>query len=308
MPVPHDTIWVRDYGPTIVRRRDGSSLVLDSAYGFGDRADDDAVPSRLASFLGAPVEGLPFVMEGGNTVQNGEGLFLMTTRLLEDNADLGLDETALRALLRVRLGCRDLVLLDQLEGEETGHADMFVTFTSADTVVVGAYDPAVDPGNAAILDRNAARLSRVETPRGPLNVVRIPMPPNDDGVWRTYVNVVYANGTLLVPAYPEKDPEGLQTALAAFGSLLPSWDVVPIDAEDIVSLGGALHCVTLNLPSLGNALSAVRQLDVESFGVLCRTSGPEGERTFEESEELEAVEDGAAWSLLETRGRSRIGF
>ena len=42
------------------------------------------------------------------------------------------------------------------------------------------------------------------------------MPPHDDGRWRTYTNVVYANGTLLVPTYPGFCPELDAEALAVY--------------------------------------------------------------------------------------------
>ncbi len=39
-------------------------------------------------------------------------------------------------------------------------------------------------------------------------------------------------------------------AAATFRRLLPGWDVRGIDCTQLIRMGGAVHCVTLNLPDL----------------------------------------------------------
>jgi agmatine/peptidylarginine deiminase len=176
---------------------------------------------------------------------------LTTTAILENNTHRDLDEMDIGRLLHDYFGARQTVYLERLDGEPTGHVDMFAAFVSRDTVVVGTYDPNVDPLNAALLDRNATRLGEIRTATGPLRVVRIPMPGNHDGVWRTYTNVTFANGVLLVPVYADADPAVQADALALYQQLLPRWTVVPIEAAGLIPCGGALHCVSKSLLSLG---------------------------------------------------------
>ena len=76
----------------------------------------------------------------------------------------------------------------------------------------------------------------------------IPMPPRPDGLWRTYTNVVFANGRLLVPIYPDFSPDLDRQALELYGRLLPEWEIVGIDAGSLIRREGALHCVIMNLP------------------------------------------------------------
>lgn len=249
--VAHNTMWARDYGPILVRHSGGGRAVVDGHYGQLDREHDECVPQIMADCLKLPLWQAPIRIEGGNLLSNGDGLILTTTTIVEDNADQDLDERSIADVLSEYVGARQVVFLEPLVNEPTGHADMFATFTSRQTVVVGAYDPEVDPINAAVLDRNAARLSRIVTSRGRLQVVRVPMPPNDDGIWRTYTNVVYANGVALVPVFRRVDEEGAQQALAAYGALLPGWRITPVDVSDLITLGGALHCIALNLDVAG---------------------------------------------------------
>jgi len=247
--VPHNTMWARDYGPVVVEVNGKPSLV-DALYDDATRPDDDRVPSALAARLALPVIQAPLHIEGGNLLSNGRGLCIATEMLAIANAGR-LNEPGLRRWLKQLYGAKQTVFLEPLLGEGTSHVDMFATFTSPDTVVVGAYDPAEDPENAEILDRNAERLSEVIVNGRNLRVVRIPMPAHDDGIWRTYTNVVFANGVLLVPIYLGVDEKGRQTALDTFARLLPGWRIVGIDSGELIESAGALHCITMNLGPLG---------------------------------------------------------
>jgi agmatine/peptidylarginine deiminase len=140
-------------------------------------------------------------------------------------------------------------MLKPLRGERTGHVDVFASFATPDTIVIGRYDASADPVNAAVLDENASILSRVRMLDGrPLRVARIPMPPSRGGVWRSYTKVIYANGKVLMPSYPTLDPRGFRTASEAYSRLLPEWKVIPIDCDALVEYGGALRCVSTTVP------------------------------------------------------------
>ena len=251
--VPYDTIWARDYGPTVVWTADGSLQLVDAAYQRGQRPLDDEVPGLLAPELLLPMVRTPLVVDGGNLLTNGIGLCVTSFRVLEQNAPHGLDPTEVEALLCETYGVEDVVFLEPLSGEGTGHVDMFCTFTGPTSVVMGAVSPETDANNAAILDRNAARLEGLATPQGPLTVHRVPMPARDSEAWRTYTNVLYANGALLMPSYSGVDPEIESAAIETYRRLLPDWTIVPIDCDPLISLGGAVHCVSKNLSQLAHA-------------------------------------------------------
>jgi agmatine/peptidylarginine deiminase len=250
--MPVRGMWVRDYGPTFARWSDGSVMVLDAEYAGGDRPNDDRVPTDLASLLKVPVTHVPLAAEGGNILSNGRGLCLTSRALLERNMNRGYREHEISAILSDYYGFCSGMFLAPLKRELTGHVDMFATFVSSDVVMLGSYDPTMDAENARLLDRNAEALRGVSTRDGPLKVVRIPMPSNTDGVFRTYTNVVYANGRVLVPSYPEQDAELERKAMAVFAQVLPEWRIIPIDCEAMIRQCGALRCATLNIPWLAD--------------------------------------------------------
>jgi hypothetical protein len=76
------------------------------------------------------------------------------------------------------------------------------------------------------------------------------MPSNEDGVWRSYTNVIIANGVLMVPVYPEVDAGMQQEALNVYRGLVPNWQVVAIDSSGLITCGGALHCISNRLVSI----------------------------------------------------------
>lgn len=251
---PTETFWLRDYGPLAVHNSDGSPMYVDAKYNlFGGkrRFQDDHVPAVFGQYFETPILRTPMIMEWGGIAFNGSGLVLVSTYLLELNRDIGIDEQQVTKTLKRLTGAKQVVYLDPLQNEPTGHLDWFLTFTSPDTLVLGDNTNGNDSSNAKLLDRHARRLAGMPTENGPLNVVRIPMPPRGrEWFGGTYTNVVYANGVLLVPSWPKTAPRELeQEALAVYRRLLPGWKIISIDSESIGRHAGSLHCVTMNVPS-----------------------------------------------------------
>ena len=246
--VPTNTIWVRDFGPIFVKRSDGAKVAIDVEYEKDGRRQDNDAAAAVAAHLEVPVLYAPILLEGGSLLSNGRGLCVTTAVAVNRNISRGYDLATIRKLFRKNFGIRRIVLLEPLRGETTGHPDMFACFTDPRTIVVGAYPRAVDPVNAAVLDRNAALLAKVQVAGGKLRVVRLPMPHNQDDLWRTYTNGLFANGLLLVPHYPGADTAGQRSAMATFRSLLPGWEVRGIDAGKLIAREGALRCITMHVP------------------------------------------------------------
>lgn len=251
--LPVLTMWVRDYGPLFTRDADGKPAIVDADTstrgGQLDPADgDDSSPRLLAEMLGLRCINTPARIEGGNLLTNGRGLVVSTTTLAAENLDPPA-VTALESTLADDLGLRRWVYLRPLEGEPTGHVDMFVAFVAPNVAVVGQMDPDADARNAAILDEAAELLAREQTPLGPMEVHRVDMPAPAEGVWLTYTNVVFANGTLLVPSYTGVDARIETRVRELYATLLPGWTIKPLACDSVIELGGAMHCLTMNIPA-----------------------------------------------------------
>ena len=254
--LPLTSMWIRDYGPLSVFDAQGDLHFVDSRYAAPDsNRRDDQVPSVLAQGLEVPLQKAPLILEGGDLITNGQGLVLASSRLVQKNREkYDYDRQEIAGILGEHLGCEKMIMLSPLAGEATGHVDMFVTFVDPQTVVVARYDPAVDEANARRLDQVASALGRLDHRGKPLNVERVTLPARPDDLWRTYTNVVFVNGRLLVPVYPDADPELNRQALATYRRLLPDWEIVGIDSSTLIRRNGALHCVTLKLPEYDESL------------------------------------------------------
>ncbi|MDA9329062.1 agmatine deiminase family protein, partial [Flavobacteriales bacterium] len=61
----------------------------------------------------------------------------------------------------------------------------------------------------------------------------------------TYTNFLITNNKVLVPVYNK--PEDA-FAIKQFKSCFNTREVVPINCEALISQGGSLHCVTMQIP------------------------------------------------------------
>ncbi len=251
--IPYQSRWIRDFGPLFVRRVDGNLQVVDAQFARPGLEREDQLPRYLAGFFRLPLREMPMLLEGGNLLSNGRGLYISTYRVLVANEVKGREIPMLQQMMRDYCEVQRWLAVPPLQGEPTGHLDLMVTLTAPNVAVVAQADPAADPVNAQLLDEATERIGREQTPLGPMKVFRIPLPSHQDGIWRTYNNVLFANGALLVPQYPATCPSEDAQALAIFRKVLPEWEIVGIDCEALVRNQGALHCLAINVPLLRQA-------------------------------------------------------
>ena len=250
LKVSTDSGWVRDFGPIFLCTKQPALGAVDAAYGKPEREHDDAAGAAIARAFGVEPFVTTLVWHGGNLLSNGQGLLVTTTQSINANIEFGVPLHMITRFAGDRFGVKQIVVLEHLVGETTGHVDMFACFTSPNTILLGKYSASVDPVNAALLDRNAARLAKVRMGRDKLTVARIPMPSNADGIWRTYTNALFARGRLLVPTYPDVDPTGGRRALAIYRRILPGWEVQGIDCSDLARHQGGLRCLSTYVPKV----------------------------------------------------------
>lgn len=240
-----DSGWVRDYGPLQVVTPDGLEW-LDAGY-YPERSADDELPRRLATAVAASVDSLPLALEGGALISNGAGLCASTTTSA-GRAQVDLDDPPYVDALLDALGCRAWAIVPALEHDETGHIDMVAQFISADRALVAALDPLRFPAEARRLDDTAAILMRAARSLGrKLDIRRVRTPVDSRGRYLTYVNGTRLSGAFLVPRYTDVAPEEQRRAYRAIKAALGSDALIPILADELIAMGGAVHCATLGI-------------------------------------------------------------
>ncbi len=248
---PVAAMCMRDYGPFFVVGE--HATVVDFAYPEHNRDLEDDFNVAFAATFHLHYDHSHLTLEGGNLLSNGDGMCVSTTKLRARNMQRGYDEQQTGGFLHDHFHFNRWVHLEPLDDEPTGHVDTFLTLPATNKAILGFYRLDDDPVNALILDRNATVLKGEATKKGPLEVLRIPMPSHRDGVWRTYTSVIYANGVVLVPQYPDTNPDLDRVALGVYHEALPDWKVIGIDCSRLTSQRGALHSVSRQVPTLNHA-------------------------------------------------------
>lgn len=247
-----DSMWIRDYGPMVVRTRDGGYRVIDLPY-HADREHDDGYPITFAAHEGLPVSRSALEMEGGHIQSDGAGRCVITEDVIERNSIYEYTEDDVRRILRRYFGCAQTTIVPPLFAEETGHVDVLAYVTGPARVIVGSYRPEEDIVNSRRLNRAARALREAG-----FTVTRIPMPSNDHRrIFRTHTNVLVTNHTVLVPVF-RRDRHHQHEALRAFAKAFPTRRVVGIVADGVMSLAGAVHCTAMAVPALRPPLHVAR--------------------------------------------------
>ena len=264
--LPIQTLWMRDYGPLSVEAN-GKLGFVDLRY-YPGRLYDDAFPQLLSQKWNLNNFRMPLEFEGGNFMSDGAGTCYASTALFERNP--GSSESQIRSYFDRYLGCEQTIFLAPLYGEGTGHIDMFTKLASKNTIILGKYrssqsdygSGAVDSVNAQILDNNAAKLSNVTLLDGSkLTIKRMPMPTHQDYNFRTYVNTQFINGVNMIPVY-SLDDRYQDEALAIWQEAMPQWQHVAIDATQLITWAGAIHCI---LMEVGEGTRSTFQMNPETI-------------------------------------------
>lgn len=246
--IPTNDVWCRDHGPVFVLEH-GRVRVTDWAFNaWGGKFEpyglDNAVPERIAKEFNLPRDEYNIILEGGGIEVNGVGVMLTTTPvLLNDNRNPGMTKADYEALFAEALGIQEVVWLPaELPNDDTdGHIDNLARFFNEDSVLCVSSQrvPALKE-NFAILEKRFK------------NVVELPLPDpvlGADGqeLPASYANYVLINGAVLAPTFGQKTTD--EWALGALKDCFPDREIVPIDCRLLLEEGGALHCISANLPT-----------------------------------------------------------
>jgi MYXO-CTERM domain-containing protein len=266
-----DAYWTRDYGPVSIvgpsATGPGPLSFVDLRY-YHARPHDDIVPSDLAKAWGINSFRADLEYEGGNFQTTSDGLCSATKGVLY--ANLQYSQSAVEQLFKSYLGCKKVVFAATMQGGVIAHIDMFSKMASDTTIIIGEYTAAQDATNKAILDANAALFAATTNGSGqPITVLRIPMPGHKVlfgllNVWRSYTNSLALNGgakkVMLIPVY-EEEPTYEAAAMQVYAAAFPGWTLVKIASDVIIPQQGAIHCITMQIPTGTHAKMEVDPLD-----------------------------------------------
>jgi agmatine deiminase len=262
---PSNSIWIRDYGAnTVYTEWNDGRVLVDWLYNR-PRPDDDAIPDVLAEHMDIDLystieEPGDLMNTGGNWMSDGFGTAFASELILEENGGGNTwwttfpdhTEGEIDQIVEAYHGVHTYVKMDVLPYDGIHHIDMHMKLLDESTLLVSEYPAGVADGPQIEANLQYV-LSNFTTKWGtPFDVIRIPSPPefgggypNQNGDYLTYSNATFVNNTILLPTYYEQYDT---TAIRIWEEAMPGYEVVGIDCdspgEDIISLSGAIHCIT----------------------------------------------------------------
>ncbi|MEO0137160.1 MAG: agmatine deiminase family protein [candidate division WOR-3 bacterium] len=238
---PYNSVWIRDYGPWFIRKQDNTEGIVDFVYNR-PRPADDTIPRCISRVWGIPYYGSPLKHPGGNFMVDGHGTGFFSSLIYEENP--GWTQTQINDSMLAYNGLEQTIPVKRILTEYTGHIDLWTKILNDTLVMVGDY--AAGHPNDTVLDNRADSISRCKNREGfPYRVVRIVMPWSNSDAPPTYLNSLFVNNRILVPTW------GLSTdqeALNTYQQYLPGYQVVGINCSSMSGSGGAIHCITMQVP------------------------------------------------------------
>ncbi|MFN8258795.1 MAG: agmatine deiminase family protein [Bacteroidales bacterium] len=256
--------WMRDSGPIIVKKADGSSEALHFGFTgwakYPNHLKDKKVPSTVAKYLGIETvkveyNGKQVVLEGGAIDINGCGSLITTEEcLLHPDVQVrnpGFTKKDYENIFREYLGITNVIWLGEgIEGDDThGHVDDICRFVNKNTLMA-CYEPEKKDPNHFKLEKNLEILSGSKLENGTKpNIIKLPMPGriNFEEVRLpcSYINFLITNGCVLVPTFNDKND---RKALGIISEVFANKEVIGINATDLIWGFGTLHCLSHEIP------------------------------------------------------------
>jgi agmatine deiminase len=260
---PMDGSWLRDNGPLFVT--DGVSLQAChfKFNGWGERHADRDRDARLgrsiAEHMGVPVTPVDIVLEGGAITLDGAGTLIAPEGcVLHETRNWYLSKDEVEAGMKDALGLDRIIWLpeglaqDQARDPERmyygtdGHIDLFMCFIGINKVLMLSV-PEDDP-NAETLAK-----SRVILETQGIEVVDFPhmsgFMAGENYFIAPYMNFYICNGAVIMPQAGE-DADADAAAQAALQSHFPDREVIAIHMRAAPMQGGAIHCLTQQMPAV----------------------------------------------------------
>ena len=250
------------------------------------RINDDLIPVVLGTKFGYPVYKTPLNDEGGNIISDGLGKFWGSdgTRAfntqVQDGTPFGQPGISLYANYPLTtqtdfntLFTNSFKINSHLETEVfscdggTGHIDIYAKLLDENNLILADYAPAINHTDYAKWNANLLLLQNTVDSNGkPMTIRLVPMPRIANGSvqteceiapltsapdQRTYVNGIFVNKNYLMPI--QSDPSNPipsdVAAIAAFQIAMPGYTISPINFSSFMGFGGALHCITMQIPA-----------------------------------------------------------
>lgn len=271
-----NSFWVRDYGGQPCYLNDVDSLAwVDWIYNR-PRPLDDVMPELFGQYFNMPVYTTTvapndLVNTGGNFMTDGIGRAFASKLVLDENDSTNTwgqsnhSEAEVGEIMDAYLGIDPYIKMTILPYDGIHHIDMHMKLLDEVTLLVGEYPSGIADGPQIEANLQYVLSNFTSSYGTPFKVIRVPMPPDKNnlyphqgGNYRTYANAVFVNKTIIVPTYKEQYDT---TGLRIWRESMPGYNIVGVDCDAMIFLGGAVHCITKEVGVTDPLAISHRRLD-----------------------------------------------
>ena len=284
-----NSFWFRDCGPIAFYYGDQDDVAMVDFMYYPGRALDDSLPSLIEEQMGIPNYITQIEWEGGNCVVDGAGMVLSSDALYSNNADnygqltwdgvnpstinyenkTPLTQAQVRDSLAHIMGPRGAHILPAFRYDGgTGHLDLYCDMWDENEFVFSKfpehYSSWTDYKTAA---KNIDTLCSYASVFGNgFKKHYIPFPCTNNGGYfasqtnynnnftRTYSNHTFVNNVIVQPCFSavtngQPSAEWDRLRIDSVRAAYPGYIIYPIDVRSFDGSGGAIHCITKQIPA-----------------------------------------------------------
>ncbi|KAM0237050.1 hypothetical protein ACHAP5_009148 [Fusarium lateritium] len=257
-------LWIRDFGPTFVRSRNGNLLrgVNWNFNYWGEKRapSGDEYIAKIASqhITNSPPLNASIVTEGGAIEVDGQGMFMAAeSAIINGNRNPGKTQEQVEVELSRLLGVQKFLWLAGEAGKETTdcHIDALARFIRPGVVVLSKPSPQGQGKYAFAYNDARERLSKATNAQGQRIELHDCLEPDlgkldrvseGENCVASYVNFLNVNGGVIIPKFG--DDERDMQALELFKKLYPDMKVSQVYINALPCIGGGIHCATQQVP------------------------------------------------------------
>jgi agmatine deiminase len=245
---PTETYWTRDYGPMYVRYGEDQIGIVDFIYNRPDRPNDDAIPQKVAEFLGIEWFGMDLIHTGGNYMTDGYGISSSSELVWEENPDLTMEE--INQLVLDYLGITNYLVVPDPNNTYIDHIDCWGKFLDVDKILIREVPPS-HPQYDEIEATAAYYAAQTSSWGDHFQVFRVWTPNNEP-----YTNSLILNERVFVPITGSQwDDE----AIASYQEAMPGYEILGYTGT--WQSTDALHC-------RANGIADRNMLDIKHYPLL----------------------------------------
>lgn len=273
--IMYDDIWVRDTGPTILSNGQGKRIAIDWGFnswgGLFDSAKlDNTVANQIARYHGMEIVKAPIVLEGGAILTDGKGsLFVTEESVLVENRNSGLSKQDATEVLSLYTNCDNIIWIPKglANDEAGGHVDNLLTIAPNGNVIISSCIDTEHPSYHRLQEVKKVLMLAKDINGKSYELVNLPLPDQTEisiseaagfvieggAIERgqgtplapSYTNVCITNTIVFVPSF---DCVEDKTAVNVFKRAFPDRLIIPIRSREFLLGGGALHCISREIP------------------------------------------------------------